>query len=110
ELLEVIRTSTKQHAFVPLILALPAIALMLAEQGHPQRAVELYALAWRYPILANAQSSIDSFGKSLDTVVAMLPPKIAAAAQARGRALDLWETAAALDDELTQLGWAQPSG
>ncbi len=107
ELLEVIRTSARQHTFVPLMLALPPIALMLAEQGAAQRAVELYALAWRYPILANAQSSVDSLGKPLAAVMAALPPEAAAAAQARGQTLDLWATAAALEAELTALGWGQ---
>jgi len=107
ELLEVIQTSVRQHAFTPLLLALPAIALMLAAQDHTERAVELYALAWRHPLLANAQTFIDSFGQRLDAVVAALPPNIAGAAQARGRLLDLWETAAALEVELRERGWGR---
>jgi tetratricopeptide (TPR) repeat protein len=107
ELLEAIRAAARQQAFLPLLLALPPIALMLAEQGHQERAIELYALAWRHPLLANAQNFIDTFGQPLDTVAAALPPGIAAAAQARGRALDLWQTAAALKRELTALGWGQ---
>jgi predicted ATPase/transcriptional regulator with XRE-family HTH domain len=105
ELLEVIQTTVKQQAFLPLLLALPAIALMLAEQGRPERAVELYALAWRHPLIANAQNFIDSFGQQLDAVIAALPPDIAIAAQARGQFLDLWATAAALHVELTAAGW-----
>jgi hypothetical protein len=62
ELQQVVQASVRQHAFLPLLLSLPAIALMLAEQGRNERAVELYALAWRHPVLANAQSFIDSFG------------------------------------------------
>ena len=107
ELLEVIETSARQHAFTPLLLALPAIALVLAEDGHRERAAELYALAWRHPLLANAQSFIDSLGQRLDNVVATLPTALAVAAQARGQALDLWESAAVLHVELRALGWAQ---
>jgi tetratricopeptide (TPR) repeat protein len=107
ELREVIDASVRQHAFTPLLLALPPIALLLAEQGRQERAIELYALAWCHPLIANAQCFIDSFGQQLDTVVAALPPAQAAAAQARGRLLDLWETAAALPAELKALGWAQ---
>jgi predicted ATPase/transcriptional regulator with XRE-family HTH domain len=107
ELLEVMEAAVKHHAFLALILALPAIALILAEQGYAERAVELYALAWRHLVLANAQTFIDSFGQRLDAVVAALPPAVAAAAQARGRHLDLWETAAALDAELRARGWGQ---
>jgi hypothetical protein len=89
ELQEVLETSVRQHAFTPLLLALPPIALMLAEQGHKERTVALYALAWSHPILANARGFNDSVGRRLDAVVAALPPRIAAAAQARGRTLDL---------------------
>ena len=78
-----------QRAFLPLLLALPAIALMLAEQG-PKRAVELYALAWRHPVIASVRGFIDSFGRRLDAAVAALRPTSAAAAQARGRLLNLW--------------------
>lgn len=91
----------------PLLLAVPAVAIMLAEQGEPERAVELYALAWRHPVLAGAQCFIDSFGQELDTVVAALPPASSAAAQARGQALDLWETAGVLYTQLVARGWGQ---
>lgn len=100
ELLEVIRTSARLRAFLPLVMALPAVALLLAELGRQQRAAELYALAWRHPVLAHAQAFVDGYGPRLDAVVAALPPAIAAEARERGRALDLWETAAALEAEL----------
>jgi tetratricopeptide (TPR) repeat protein len=101
ELLAAIRIAARQHAFLAALLSLPAIALLQAEHGDKERAVELYALAWRHPVIANAQCFIDSVGRRLDAVVAALPPAIAATAQARGRLLDLWETAAALEAELT---------
>jgi tetratricopeptide (TPR) repeat protein len=101
ELLDVIRTSVGQHELQPLLFATPAIALMLAEQGHQERAAELYALAWRYPLHANSQNSADMFGHRLDAVVAVLPPEIAEAAQTRGRARDLWATAQELLAELS---------
>jgi predicted ATPase/transcriptional regulator with XRE-family HTH domain len=107
ELLEVMESAVGQRAFTPLLLALPAIALMLAEQGLRERAAELYALAWRYPLLANSQSFIDGYGQRLDAVVATLPPDSAAASQARGQVLNLWETAASLEAELRALGWRQ---
>ena len=83
------------------------IALLLAEQGHTERAIELYALAWRHPLLANAQCFVDTFGQRLDKIVARLPFAVAAAAQVRGQALELWETAAMLHTELRALGWMQ---
>jgi hypothetical protein len=42
-------------------------------------------------------------------VAAALPPAAAAAARARGLALDLWETTAALDADLTARGWGRDS-
>jgi hypothetical protein len=101
ELLEVIGTSVEKHELYPLLLAMPAIAVMLAEQGHKERAAELYALAWRYPGHAYSQNSIDIYGHRLDEVVAALPPEIAEAAQKRGRARDLWATARELLAELS---------
>jgi hypothetical protein len=103
----VIEASARQHAFTPLVLALPPIALLLAEQGHTERAIELYGPAWRHPLLANARCFIDSFGQRLEKVVATLPPAVAAAAQARGQALDLWETAVLLHADMRALGWGQ---
>jgi predicted ATPase/transcriptional regulator with XRE-family HTH domain len=107
ELLEAIQIAAMRHAFLAVLLALPAVALMLAEQGRKERAVELYALAWRHPVIAGAQGFIDSFGRRLDAVAADLLPSVAAAAQARGQRLDLWETAAALEAELIAQGWAE---
>jgi len=83
------------------------IVLVLAEQGHTERAAKLYVLAWRHPLLASARCFIDSFGQRLDKVVATLSPDIGAAAQAHGQTLDLSETAAMLQAELRGLGWGQ---
>ncbi len=100
ELREVLQAAVSQHDYLSVLLAMPAIALMLAEQGHSERAVELYALVWQHPVIASAQSFATTFGQPLDAVAAALPPDIAAAAQERGRAMDLWEAAAALEAEI----------
>jgi hypothetical protein len=67
-------------------------------------AVELYALAWRHPQLSSAQCFIDVFGRRLDAVAGTLPSAIAAAAQARGQALDVWDAAVSVEAELRALG------
>jgi predicted ATPase len=103
ELQEVLGVAARQHAFLPLLLALPMAALILAEHGQSERAAELYGLAWRYPLLANARCFADTFGRRLDAAIAALPLDTAAAAQARGRALDLWAAAATLPAELASL-------
>ena len=71
------------------MLALPAVALLLADLSEKKRAVELYALASRYPLVANSRWVEDVAGRHIAAAAATLPPKVAAAAQARGRARDL---------------------
>lgn len=88
------------RGFVPLMLALPAAALSLADQGQAERAVELYALAGRHPFVANSQWFADVAGQRLEAVAATLPPEVVATARARGQAADLPETMANLVEEL----------
>jgi len=79
---------------------LPAMALLLADQGEIERAVELYALVTRYPHMGNSQSWEDVVGKHIAALAATLPPDVAAAAQERGRARDLEATIVELLVEL----------
>jgi hypothetical protein len=74
--------------------------LFLSGQGEPERAVELYALALRMPMVANSRWFEDVVGKNIAAAAAALPPEAVAAAQERGRARDLWVTAEELSDEL----------
>jgi hypothetical protein len=73
--------------------------------GSPQlllvtQAVELYALAWRYPVVSNSRWYEDIAGRELAAAAAGLPAEVAVAAQESGRARDLWNTARELLDEL----------
>jgi len=79
----------------------PAIALLLADQGETERAVELYAMASRYPKIANSQWFEDVAGKHIAAVADALLPEVVAAAQERGRARDLVAT---LEELLEELG------
>jgi predicted ATPase/class 3 adenylate cyclase len=81
-------------AFVPFVLALPAVALLLADQGEVQRATEWYGLASRYPFVANSRWFEDVAGRHIAAVAATLPEDVIAAAQERGRARD-WDTTVA---------------
>jgi tetratricopeptide (TPR) repeat protein len=96
---EALRTAIEIGAVTPLMLALPAIALLLADQGEEERAVELYTLAARHGV-ANSCWIQDVAGRHIATVAASLPPEVAAAAQDRGRARDLEATVAELLAEL----------
>jgi tetratricopeptide (TPR) repeat protein len=76
------------------------IALLLADAGETERAVELYALASCYAEIANSQWWQDLAGKHIAAVAATLPPGVVAAAQDRGRARDLLPTMKELSVEL----------
>jgi tetratricopeptide (TPR) repeat protein len=99
-----LRYAVETRAFNPLITSLPALALLLADEGDAARAVELYALASRYPYVANSRWFEDVAGKHIAAVAATLPPDVVAAAQEHGRARDLWETAEELLEELADVG------
>jgi predicted ATPase/DNA-binding SARP family transcriptional activator len=99
-LFEALRTASEIRGFFPLIVALPCTALLLADQGKVEQAVELYALASRYPFVANSRWFEDVAGKHIAAVAATLPPEVVAAAQERGRARDLDAAVAELLVEL----------
>jgi len=99
-LYEALRTAAEIRAFTPLMIALPVMALFLADQGEKERAVELYALASRYPFVGNSRWFEDIAGRHIATVAATLPPDVVEAAQERGRARDLNATVAELVVEL----------
>jgi len=68
--------------------------------------VELYALAATHGIVANSKWFDDIAGDEIAAAAEKLPAEVAKAAKARGRSLDLWDTAADLLEELEVLGWA----
>jgi predicted ATPase/DNA-binding SARP family transcriptional activator len=103
-LTEVIRTASEIRAFKPLLIALPAIALLLADLDRKCLAVECYSLASRYPFVANSRWFEDIAGRHIAAVATTLPPEAVAAAQERGRARDLKATVADLLVELEGVG------
>ncbi|MBN1933585.1 MAG: hypothetical protein JW934_02910, partial [Anaerolineae bacterium] len=68
--------------------------------GETERAVELYALASRYSVVANSRWFEDVAGKHIAAAAETLPPDVVAAAQERGRARDLWSTVEEVLEEL----------
>jgi predicted ATPase len=87
-------------AVPPLIWGLPAMALLLVSDGANERAVELYALASRFPLVAESRWFADVAGDTLAEVAATLPVDQVAVLQERGRARDMEATAAELLAEL----------
>lgn len=93
-------SACKRQQFNELMAALAGIALLLADEGETKRAIELYALASRYPFVANSHWFEDVVGQHIGAVGATLPPQIAAAAQERGRSRELEATVGELSAEL----------
>jgi len=90
--------------------ALPAVALLMADLGQAERAMELYALAARFPRVRNSRWFADVAGNPIATVSAGLPPEAVAVARARGESRELAATAHELLEELGDLsGVADPS-
>jgi hypothetical protein len=89
---------------VPTLLwALPAAALFLADRGAAERAVELYALASRYGLVAESRWFEDTVGRHVTAIAASLPEAAVVAVEERGRARDLETTAEELLRELEQM-------
>jgi tetratricopeptide (TPR) repeat protein len=87
-------------AYFPAMIALPALALFLADQGEAERAIEVYALISRYPTVAGSLHFEILAGRPLAAASEALPPDVVAAAQERGRARDLEATVVELWLEL----------
>ena len=104
-LCEVLQLSTELPGALTPMHALPVAALLLADRGELQWAVEIYALASRYGYVANSRMWEDIAGRHIAAAAAAtLPPEVVASAQERGRARDLWAT---VEELLAELGEAE---
>jgi predicted ATPase/DNA-binding SARP family transcriptional activator len=99
-LFETLRMTLENRFFYTGIQAIFLAALLSVERGKPEQAVELYALASRYPLVANSHWFEDVIGRPIAAVAATLAPEVVAAAQARGKARDLEATVRELVAEL----------
>jgi hypothetical protein len=94
--------ASRHQEFRELMITLAGIALLLADEGQIERAVELYAMASRYPFVANSRWFEDVAGTQLAAVAATLPAERVAGLKESGRARDLEATAAELLTELCE--------
>jgi tetratricopeptide (TPR) repeat protein len=83
-LIEGLSTASQIRAFMPMMLALPAMSLLFIDQDRHEQAIELYALASRYPFVANSQWFEDMAGQQVTAI--NLPLQIVSSAQERGKA------------------------
>jgi predicted ATPase/DNA-binding SARP family transcriptional activator len=100
ELYEALRMASEIQTQFPLTSAIVGAALLKAELGEGQRAVELYALASRYPYIANSFWFADIAGGYIENIATTLPSEVVVAARERGRCLKLETTVAEILDEL----------
>jgi hypothetical protein len=100
-----LRIGAELRTSLPVQLALPAMARFAADQGQPERALELYALALRCPFVANSRWFERAVGRRIAAAAAELPRHVAKAAQERGSARNLEAT---LMELLSELGQQDP--
>ena len=90
----------ESQMLMPALFGLVAAARLLADEGEMERAVELYALASRYPFVANSRWFEDVAGSQIAAQAAALPEMVLAAAKERGHARDLHATVGEILSEL----------
>ncbi|MBN1246982.1 MAG: tetratricopeptide repeat protein [Anaerolineae bacterium] len=93
---EALGIAAEYDVFLPRMLVLPVAALLLADRGDVEQAVELYGLATRYPFVANSHWFEHVVGRPLAIQTTSLPPDVVAGATARGRQRDFQATLAGL--------------
>lgn len=101
KLAEAIEIAIEINGFLTMMLALPAVALIMLKQDEVERGVELYALANRYPLVARSQWRRDVIADCFAEATAVLPTIVIEAAKSRGQTLDLWSTAREIAKELS---------
>ncbi len=99
-LIHSLEIAQESGAAPPLLWALPAMALLLADAGEIERAIELYALASRYSLVAKSRWFADVIGNEIAAAAATLPAERVTLLEERGRVRDLQATAVELLSEL----------
>jgi hypothetical protein len=85
---------------------MPIVPLLLADRGRKERAVEIYTLSASQPFVKKSPLYEKIVGRHIAALANQpegLPPEVFQAAQDRGRARDMWDTAAELLEELTAM-------
>ena len=95
-----LQTTVDRQYLFPILYSLPALCHLLVHEEKPERAVELYASASRYSLVAKSRWYEDTAGVAIKAAVTELPAEAVAEAQARGRGLDLQATLVELLDRL----------
>jgi tetratricopeptide (TPR) repeat protein len=91
-IVDALRVGVDLGAFLPVLYALPATALLLAHEGDAERARQVYACAARYGFVANSRWFHDVFAVPLAAAIGSLSPTPDERAQAE---LATWDEMAA---------------
>jgi hypothetical protein len=83
-----LQSAAASRAVLPLLWTLVAAALLLADEGEAKRAVELYALVSRYPLVVQSRWFAEGVGRRITAAASRLSAGQIAALQERGRARD----------------------
>lgn len=100
--MEALHKAVTSRSFLSFLWALPAVGLYLLDEDQAERALELYALASRYPFVERSHGFADVAGNTLNEIAATLPAERVAALQECGRARELEATSAELLAELSR--------
>jgi predicted ATPase len=100
-LIEALQTALEIRAFMPMMLALPAVALLAVAEGQADQALGLHTLLSRYPFVANSDWFEQVAGARVTQAAATLSPPDVAAAKEKGSALSLEEAVTKFLSELT---------
>ena len=93
-LLAELQRADSARLYMPLLLTFAGLALLMADDGEIERAVELIALIKEHPFIANAHWFDDLVGREVKAAAAAtLSDDQRLRAEARGKARNLWETA-----------------
>ncbi len=93
---QVLETGLQIQGIMPLVFALPGVALLLADSGDYQRAAEIHLLLQTLPMVSNSQMRHDLAGAELSMVARQLPPETMALIHERITAADIWEVAGSI--------------
>ncbi|MEZ4618446.1 MAG: tetratricopeptide repeat protein [Caldilineaceae bacterium] len=97
---EALQIAKETTAFFPLLMAMPACALLYLAQEEPARTLELYALATRYPLVANSCWFAEIVGRSITNTAGRLHPHLQETAYRPECIADPWAVAAIILDDL----------
>jgi predicted ATPase/DNA-binding SARP family transcriptional activator len=102
DLAESLRIGRRVQAFPPLFSGVAGFALLHALKGNAERAIELYEVASKMPLVEKSQWFREVIGQYIEAAAADLRSDVVAAARERGRQRDLQETVEELLEMLTQ--------